>query len=146
MYLLTEDYNSMTAMTSHTRLCSKCKEYYPIHDFPAGVCRFECRKHVWRRAKQSRQKVFAADPSKRILWIVWHRAWADARVVYKQNGIPLKQADIAALFLAAGLAPGLDHRVVPKDAGKPLNFDNATLVTTTERKLWIALWQKRCFL
>jgi hypothetical protein len=54
----------------------------------------------------------------------------------------LKQADIAALFLAAGLVPGMDHRVVPKDAGKPLNLENAALVTNTERKGLIAMWRK----
>jgi hypothetical protein len=52
MSLLTEDYNNMTAMTTLTRLCIKCGEDHPIRDFPAGVFRFECRKHVWRRAKQ----------------------------------------------------------------------------------------------
>ena len=141
MYLLTEDYNDMTVMTNHTRLCIKCGEDHPIHDFPAGVFRSECRQQIWRRAKQSRQKVFAADPSKRALWHVWHRAYADARVVFRRNGISLKQADIAALFLVAGLAPGqwLDHRVVPKDACKPLNLENAALVTATERKGLVAL-------
>jgi hypothetical protein len=126
------------------RFCTKCGEEHPICDFPAGIRRFECRKHVWSRAKQSRQKAFAADPKKRALWHVWHRAWADARVVYKRNGpgIPLKQADIAGLFLAAGLVPGLDYRVVPKDAGKLLDLENAALVTTTERKLLVAAWQK----
>jgi len=142
VYLWTQACNNMTAMTTDTRLCIKCGEDHPIHDFPTGIFRLECKKHVWIRAKQSRQRVFAADPTKRALWHVWHRAYADARVVYKRNGIPLKQADIAALFLAAGLAPDMDHRVVPKNAGKPLNLENAALVTNTERKGLIAMWRK----
>jgi hypothetical protein len=132
----------MTVMTTHTRLCIKCGSEHPIDAFPAGVVRLECRQHVWRRAKQSRKKAFAADPNKRILWYVWNRAWSDARVVYKRNGIPLKQADIAALFLAAGLVPSLDHRVVPQNACKPLNMENAALVTTTERREFVTLTRK----
>jgi hypothetical protein len=139
---LSKDYNNMAMITTLTRLCIKCGEEHPLHDFPTGIFRFECKKHVWCRAKQSRKKVFAADPSKRVFWHVWHRAWSDARAVYKKNGIPLKQADIAALFLIAGLVPGMDHRVVPKDACKPLNLDNAALVTTAERRRLIAMWRK----
>jgi hypothetical protein len=62
--------------------------------------------------------------------------------VYKRNGIPLKQADIAALFLAAGLVPGMDHRVVPKNPCKPLNLENAALVTISERKGLVASTRK----
>jgi hypothetical protein len=140
MSLLMEEYNNMTVMT--TRLCMKCKKEHPIHDFPTGIFRFECKQHVWSRAKQSRKKVFAANPTKRALWHVWHRAWADAKVVYQRNGILLKQADIAGLFLAAGLAPSLDYRVVPKNASQLLNLENAVLVTTTERKGLVSLWRK----
>jgi hypothetical protein len=142
VYLWTQACNNMTEMTTHTRFCTKCSKEHPICDFPAGVFRFECRQQIWRRNKQSRKKVFAADPSKRVLWHVWHRAYADARFVYKRNGIPLKQADIAALFLAAGLAPSLEHRVVPKNACRPLDLENAALVTITERKVLVELTRK----
>jgi hypothetical protein len=133
----------MTVMTTHMLLCTKCGTEHPICDFPTGlVRRFECKQQIWRRAKLSRKRVFAADPSKRVLWHVWHRAYADARVVYKRNGISLKQADISALFLAAGLAQGMDYRVMPKNACRPLNLENAALVTITERKSLVELTRK----
>jgi hypothetical protein len=129
-------------MTTLTRLCIKCGEDHPIHDFPTGIFRLECKKHVWICAKQSRQRVFAGDQTKRALWHVWNRAYADARILYKNNGIPLKQADIAALFLAAGFAIDMDHRVVPKNTGKILNLENAALVTIIERKRLVTLFRK----
>jgi hypothetical protein len=130
------------SMSSVTRMCLKCGTERPVLDFPSGVCRYECKGCVWERAKKSRQRIFAANPSKRVLWYIWHRAWSDSRLVYKKDKMQLRQSDIAALFEAESLKPSMSYRIVPKDGKQKFTVSNASLVTVQDRITLAAAWRR----
>ena len=80
------------------RFCRACEAALPVELFPPGKRRYLCRRHTWLRVKRPSKERALADPRKKLLWVLWRRCWNDARTVFGQPRIALRQCDIAQVL------------------------------------------------
>ena len=102
---------------------------------------------MWRCIAKPSNLIRMQDQKKRRLWLLWKRAWNDARTVFKQSRVGLVQSDIDALL--EDLELGVDGdalldniSVLPVDPTRLLCKDNARLVDKLARRQLVQAFRK----
>ena len=117
------------------RYCRHCEATLPVTMFPGGRRKYICRKHVWLCITKPSKTRLMKDARKKMLWLIWKRAWTDAKSVFMQDRVCIVQADIeAAIALLPADVDAGAMCVVPADPTGPVSKENVELVHRNARR------------
>ena len=124
------------------RFCRACEKVLPVADFPIGKRRYFCRHCSWLRTKKPYKDRIRADPHKQLAWKLWKRCWTDAKTIFGQSHVAVKQGDIVELLervpeqrVASEIA------ILPKDPTQPVSPENLVLVSMPARQAMLQMYR-----
>jgi hypothetical protein len=103
----------------------------PLSEFPVGVRRFFCRRHLYEHSSRPAKLRVQADDKRRLLNQLWGRCWRDCRAL-GHTRIQLEQREIAAIVEDRGIDN--TSAIVPADASKVLSRENFVVVVNEARR------------
>ena len=82
-----------------------------------------------------------ADPVQKAVYQIWQVSWEDSKFLMDKKGIQISQPEIRKIFEELGIEPTLKHRIVPMKPRELLTLDNVRVVSSEDRKAFMACWR-----